>query len=254
MKCFKRTTKLTNDAFTIVELMIAMSILAVILVMSTEIMIQIGELFSKGVNSSNLQNTSRSIAADLSSNIQFSGSLPVSCDSTTEPNTCYVPQTLVGGSYPDVLVTNNIKYNEYAICIGSTRYTFIMNAEQGYDPSKGTTVPHVLWRDTINGDGSCAPLQIKDLTIPSDSLSADANGNNSGGYDMLSDHMRLTRFIVTPLSTSGDLYDVEVWMAYGDTNLMTPVLPNGQTDCLGAKGQEFCSTTEISMTVQGRIY
>ncbi|HSX37132.1 MAG TPA: type II secretion system protein, partial [Patescibacteria group bacterium] len=65
-----------QGGFTIVELMVALSVLSILLVMSTVILIQIGKLYTKGVNQAATQNAARDIINDLSSQLQVSGNAP----------------------------------------------------------------------------------------------------------------------------------------------------------------------------------
>lgn len=125
--------KRTNAGFTIVELMIATTVLAVILLLSTVVITRIGNLYFKGVNQSRVQSNARDIAGQLTQDIQLSSTPP-----------SYNPSVLVGGKPAKV------------ICVGSVRYTFIDNVKIGTNGYK-----HVLWRDA---PGTCATNVGADLT------------------------------------------------------------------------------------------
>lgn len=129
----------TQRGFTIVELMIALSILSTLLVMSTVILVQLGRLYTKGVNQANTQNTARNILTDISSQLQLSGSTP-------NPTT------------PGV------------VCIGNQRYTYRLDHKLTEDPAD-----HVLWRDTTAGSGACQPLNL-DTETPSDTQTQQGTG------------------------------------------------------------------------------
>ena len=135
----KHTTIRSTQGFTIVELMISLAALAIILTMGTVIITQIGALFVKGLNAANLQNTSRTIAADITGSIQFTTDKVVLCSDASQLN-C---QAATGAPPTDTPAINSI-------CVGSTRYSYILNSENGTDDTTGKTTPHVLWRDTIS--------------------------------------------------------------------------------------------------------
>lgn len=239
--------KKDNNGFTIVELMIALSVLSTILVISTVILIQIGALYSKGVNAANLQNTTRSIMSDVTAALQFSGNTPSSCTPTA--TTC---AAATSGSIN-------------AFCIGTTRYSYVLDAEMGTDTAAnpithaaaGASTPHVLWRDSIQQNAPCVPLNIAAPTVAADASSSDSVGGNSGGYDMVPDHMRLTRFKITPPATAGDTYVIDIWAAYGDSDLVVTSTSGpfiGQSTCNSGAGTQFCSVSQLSSAVMGRIY
>lgn len=70
------TKRLKNNqkGFTIVELMIASAVFAMVLLLITVGIIQVGKLFYKGTTSADTQEVARSIMADITSVIQFGGS------------------------------------------------------------------------------------------------------------------------------------------------------------------------------------
>lgn len=216
-----------TQGFTIVELMVALSILSTILVMSTVILIQIGALYSKGVNSANLQNATRGVVADVSASLQYTAdSLVIGI-----PNTTYFPATAV---------TPAASVNVY--CIGTTRYSYVLGRELGTDQgtSPSTMTQHVLWRDTMKDPSDpCTPLPLNTAS-PTDSSS-------TGGYEMLGDHMRLTNFIIT--STASRVYSVSVNTAFGDSDLLN----SSQTNCRGVTGDQFCATSQITTVVTQRV-
>ena len=235
-----------SSGFTIVELMIALTVLSTILLLSTIVLITIGALYSKGVNAASLQNTTRTIAADLTSSLQFSGNDPSGCNYEEGGITCAtgrIPKT-AGGT----------PYYIYSFCINTTRYSYVLNKEMGND--SGSTPPnlvtnHVLWRDTMKNNSSCPPLDIAAAIVQTDSMSAEGAGN-SKGYDMVSDHMRLTRFKVKQDPPSSGIYKIETWLAFGDTDLLN--LPaNGAATCKGGTGNQFCGTSALTTSVKRRL-
>ncbi|PIZ62056.1 hypothetical protein COY17_03105 [Candidatus Saccharibacteria bacterium CG_4_10_14_0_2_um_filter_52_9] len=206
-----------NTGFTIVELMIALMVLSTILLMGTVILIQIGALYTKGVNGASLQNATRNALVDVSSSLQFSGD-----DLSMAPD-LHVAGTLIN-----------------AFCIGSTRYSYVLNRELGTTDTTGTPAPHVLWRDTLPNVGTCTALDI----------SNDSVNMATQGYEMIPEHIRLTKLAITQSPTDSDVYQIDVNMAYGDSDLFTDA---SSTTCKGGPGTQFCGTSQLSNSVNRRI-
>lgn len=230
--------------------MIALSILSTILVMSSVIMIQIGGLYMKGINSANLQNSNRNVVADISQAIQYGAVKPLACTPKADQSTCYVG-TLPAGP-PSV---NTV----YAYCIDNTRYSYVIGHELGDDPGDSTVSPvipprlthHVLWRDTmLSANNPCVPMDINSV-VPTSPATSPSSGD---GYEMVPSNTRLTRFYVNPNSTFGTYY-IAVWMAYGDSDLMTtnigssPLVPS---TCKGGAGTQYCAVSAIATDVTRR--
>lgn len=252
MKIIKLNSR-PNQGFTIVELMIALSVLSTILIMSTVILIQIGSIYSKGVNEANLQNAARTIVADLSSSLQFSGNVPSPCTQTAI--NCYAPSVTSYPTDPNTVGSGLGQFQAYAFCIGTTRYSYALNRELGTDQgvNPAVTTTHVLWRDTMTSPNDpCYPLDLS-VANPSSGVST-----STGGYEMAGSHMRLTRFNIYETSTTSDVYNVDVWMAYGDSDLvntqsLTDPTP-GSSTCNGGVGTAYCAASAISTSLTGRIY
>lgn len=221
--------------FTIVELMIALSVLSVILTMSTAMMIQIGGLYSKGVNTANLQNTARNVMSDVSSTLQFGGK--------NNLTTCT--------PFPNCGTTHFDPQNQTfsAFCIGNIRYSYILNHEAGtYSASTPTQISHVLWRDTISNSASCPALDVSKPGPLSDPITV-ANS----GSDIVSPHMRVNRFMVTETPSGSGVYNADVWLAFGDDDLLAPPDVLGHDTCIGGTGTAFCAVSELSTVVNGLL-
>lgn len=65
--------RLRNEGFTIIELLIATVIFAVVLLVISGAIVQFGRIYYKGTLSSKTQETARNIIEDISQSIQFSG-------------------------------------------------------------------------------------------------------------------------------------------------------------------------------------
>jgi prepilin-type N-terminal cleavage/methylation domain-containing protein len=238
-----KTNKNSQQAgFTIVELMIALSVLSVLLVMSSVILIQIGNLYSKGVNASKIQDATRSVTADLTGTLEFSGQAPAGgCGTPSPKTTCYTQVT--PGEVP-----------VYSYCIGKVRYSYILGHKLSDSPRNDDTYHesyHVLWRDTMKTTDKCPPLKLLDPGAPNDSQSS------GDGYEMVPHNVRLTRFKVEQTPAASGIYNIDVWMAYGDDDLVNTQGDSGaqpgHSTCSGDRGTQYCAVSEISTSATRRL-
>jgi len=126
----------SSRGFTIVELMISITVLSVVLLLCSAGIARIGQVYYKGIISASTQQTSRNISDDIARSIQFSGG-----EIVTAPN---------------------------VICIGELRYTYVLNAQSHKtitDPALNLS-RHVLWRDTNPSLPACIPVNLS-APIPS---------------------------------------------------------------------------------------
>jgi prepilin-type N-terminal cleavage/methylation domain-containing protein len=230
--------------FTIVELLIAMSVLSVLLVGGAMVMTRIGVLYTKGVNAANLQNTSRNVISDISSTLEFSGGKPYPCSTTAlicQVNTGDVANPNPG-SFGGVTV--------YVNCINNIRYSYVLNRELGHDSANNVDTFHVLWRDTIRNSGQCFPLDIsQNNNHPTDANTA----SDSQGYEMVPDHVRLTKFRIAENPSDSGVYAIDVWTAFGDSDLVVVDSSTGNTACQGGAGTAFCASSKQSASVTRRL-
>lgn len=218
-----------NRGFTIVELMISLTILSLILLLSTSVIVQIGKIYAKGSNMATTQNTARNLVASLTAQLQLGGSTPV-----------YFPAS------PNPSAAN--QSNAGAICIGSQRYSYVLNHQL---TTKSTD--HVLWKDVMNGASQCQPISPLDGTSanPSDTFNTSSPNN---GVELMPVNTRLIDFDV--IESSG-VYTVTVGVAYGDDDLLNYTPRSGttpaQANCKGGDGSSYCAVSILSKTVVPRI-
>lgn len=233
-----RIKNMAEKGFTIVELMIALSILSALLLLATLVMAQIGRLYTKGVNQASLQNTTRNISDDISSAIEFSG---------------FAPTT---GSF-----------NGYrSICIGNVRYSYQLNRKLGTDNSVTPAVltRHVLWRDVMSSStGNCVPLNLGAVTPGVMAGSGALSSVSGSGYEMMPENTRLvTMGYEQPVC--GGVYKIRVYSAYGDSDLVgTKSVAdkdcNGQSItvnepfCQTIAGSQFCAISVLTTSVSRRL-
>lgn len=124
--------------FTIIELLIATTILSVILLLVAGVLTGIGGLYYKGLNLSRTQQNSRVIIDDISQQLQYTDSLP-------NPGT-----------------SSPYGYPEQYICIGTIRYVYVLNKQIGDGANQ---FAHVLIRETGKNCSDPLPdLRVATLT------------------------------------------------------------------------------------------
>ncbi len=217
----------SQRGFTIIELLIATTILSVILVLVTSMMLGIGKLFSKGINESRIQDAVRGTTDDVSQQVELGGILP-----------SYNTDSEFGATIE-------------VYCLGTVRYSFLRNVQIG---SKPGDAPHVLWRDVPKGN--CDPTKAADLAAPDPNSSGDA----TQGSELLPANSWLTAFCIgtlKPDNTSCDTsnlvspYRISIGMAFGDIDQLN--FAGTQTTCIGQSGDQFCATASLTTFVASRL-
>ncbi len=240
-----RQVNKSQKGFTIIELMIATAVLSTMLILVTAVMVNIGNLYYKGVSQARVQDDTRGISDQVSQYIRLSDQPPVGPYSGANGTQLY--------------------------CIGAIRYAFVLGVQIGTEaPGTSSTYHHVLWRDVDPTPGSC-PTDI-DPAHPAlgqvDLTRTDLDNNDPTGVELISNNSRLTQFSMTNASPSS----ITVGVAYGDDVLLcNPAAVAGscndaansmlhQTDytgpdvlCKGGHGDQFCSTSQLSTTVVQRL-
>lgn len=236
-----------QKGFTIIELLISTAVLSTILVTVTIIMINIGNLYYKGVNQARVQDAARNITDEISQRLQLNSQ----------------PQVYSAAAAPN---------GSQAYCVGTTRYTYVLGVQigtrgPGTPPPSGIPFQHVLWRDTVASADNCVSAN---LTAANPSLGSDAGGVDAvDGTELIASDSRLFNFSISP-STSP--YTLRVGVAYGADDLFcSSSVPNscttaaamgllsnytnGNLNCKGSisHGDQFCSTSNLSTTVVQRL-
>jgi prepilin-type N-terminal cleavage/methylation domain-containing protein len=222
----KRTTakNTRSKGFTIVELMIATAVFAVLLIVITVGILQISRVYYKGLTESKTQDTARRITDIIAQSIQFSGSNVT----TTDPDP-------VPGSV-------------YAFCIGNEQFSYTTGYQVSDNPDPGRyQTYHGLVQRTVAGcTGSSDPQDVRAQPID--------------GRELLAPNMRLSKLNISLVGPS--LYRIEVRVVYGDDDLLqSPSDPDGalaptrqDASCISAaSGTQFCAVAELSTIVRKRV-
>ena len=215
-----------QQGFTIVELMIATLIFAVIMLTVTYGIIQVGKTYNKGITETKTQATARAVLETISKDIQFNGGI-------------------VNAPPPATPATTT-----YAICVGSNRYSVLLHQELLDDNSH-----HGLVQDTTAGCDIATPIaNIGGGVLPVTTPPA---------RELLGPHMRLAFLDVVP---SGSLYRIHIRLVYGADDVICSPSIAGDCDspgntsgpnnldilCKSRAGSQFCAVSDLTTTVQKR--
>src|SRR5665213_495951 len=218
--------------FTIIELLIATTVFAALLLTLMFGVVEISRIYYRGITQTNTQNTARNIMSSISQAIQFDGSF-----STGAGN---------GSSL--------------AFCAGNTQYTYLLGYQlENTNSAPNTQNNHVLVSNTISSP-SCP--QAQHIGPP---------GGSASGTELMANNMRIASLNITPLSHPG-VYSVEIRIVYGADDLLcnpsigppglcsssatmpAPADYVGQNvNCKGGSGSEFCDVSDLSTIVQSRV-
>lgn len=223
---------INQRGFTILELMIATMVLSVILLLCTVAMINIGNLFYKGITESRIQDGVRGAIDQVAQDIEFEAAVPILPVST---------QTLTG--YPG--------YSVNTFCVGLERYTYVTGlniGSAGYNPANpaDSQVQHILWRDRLSSTADSTNCKPVDLTNTNPEASSQTAVPGTGGTELVPSGSRLTNFTVTAAT---NYYVISLGMAYGDPSLTSGTPPL----CNGSAGDQFCATDSLTSTVGQRL-
>lgn len=230
--------KRDQRGFTIIELMIATTVLSVILLMSTAMMISIGHLFYKGLNLSNAQDNARNITDDVAQHLRLSSAKTI---------TPFTSTFSAGGT----------TFSEIGYCIGSTRYTAVIGHQIGQIGSTDSgsvatpKITHVLWRDTTNG--TCQPL---DMSLANPDIPSLGPRVGSDGSELIGNNSRLTAFCLGTVGNCTDdissPYTFNVGVAYGDADLLN-VTQGMNVICKSGAADQSCATAYLQSYIVQRL-
>lgn len=226
-----------QSGFTIVELVIAMTVSSVIMTVFTTGFVQISRMYYRGILQAKTQELARTVMDEISRPIQFSGLEPVPEASS------------VGGVTPIKVTQSFSGVQVNAFCIGDKRYSYTTGYQLWPQVDiAASRLKHVFWRDTIAPGSACVPLN---LTTTADKP-RDAATVNPVGRELLTTYTRLHSLEVTRLSHPADeqgLYSIRLRILYGDNDVL-----NGDT-CKsdGFLSSQFCAVSPLSTVVLRRL-
>jgi len=213
-----------GQGFTIVELLIATAVFTVVLLVAQTSFVRIGHLFYKGVSITQTQDVMDHLFQDISGNFQAAANVGGSQDSSS------------GG------------YDYY--CIGGTRYTYRINHEitdtgsTDHSPSGNFGI----LKDTLPGSTGACATPCADTgagTCPSGTVKL----NNP--VELLGDKMRVEKFDINQSTTTSNLYNISIVIAYGNDDTLTYSNPSDYStvSCQGDVQNNFCAVSRINTAV-----
>lgn len=210
--------------FTIMELMIAISVLSVIMLICATVLAGIGSVISKGENVTNVQDAARNTLADISSNIQFSG------------------QPVQSGTWSGYTDVSGNKVSVQAYCVGDVRYSYAIYQSGVSFPDNW---PHQLWKDQMMNDTTCSPLDILQSKVTCGDNTACTLSQPGTGLDLVAPNMLVGSFRISPLSPS--LYSLSIGLAIGQEDMFSSFPPGVDNyKCNLNDGQQYCATSYLS--------
>lgn len=222
--------------FTIIELMIATTVLSVLLLLASFGILRIGQIYYKGVLTTRTQDVARTAVEDISRTVQTGGN----------KNVKHIPPATPGSGLG-------------VICIGQIRYTYVLNAQLITDGMPGSDqTKNGMWVDTIRA-GQCQPISALKMKNDDNPSLGDPNippaPYVAQGRELLGANMRLVHVDVTN-TTQGSVLPVRVniKIAYGESDLTQPATTKDAT-CLSidSGAGQYCATSELDTYVHNRL-
>jgi prepilin-type N-terminal cleavage/methylation domain-containing protein len=224
--------KLMEDGFTIVELMIATAVFAIILIITTTTIIGISNTYIKGTVEDQTQQTARAVLSDISQDIEFNNNAFISQNP--------IPSTTTG----DV----------YFFCIGDDVYVYDLDKVLS---NTGTGAEYSPW-DLV---------RYQSLTCPSQGdVPTTLSGFPAGYEELLLPNERLGHLDVVADTGDSNTYTVSLEIAFGtDNTLLSDTSPflNGERTppvsyvypylCQSGSDSSFCSVATLTTTVAPRV-
>jgi prepilin-type N-terminal cleavage/methylation domain-containing protein len=203
--------------FTIIELLIATAIFAVIIMTISAAVIRFSKQYYHGVIVNATQDTARTVMDDLTRSIQFNSG--------------------------DVVPVSN------GYCIGSTkRYSLKLNQQITDSGTATHQGRHALIADSNASCASTGGINIGQNTLL-------PTGSNA--RELLGNRMRLARFDITETATSSKTYVVRLKIAYGDDDFLTCTDTSqacqDKIACKSSAGAEYCAVAQLTTVIKKRI-
>ena len=224
----KKIQNFNPKGFTIIELLVATSIFSAILLVLTQVVIRLSGTYYHGVIQNQTLNVAKNITNNIVQQIQFTGG-----DIIFPPN----PTNWSSGIRDPQLLGH-----ESYLCIGSNQYVYQLGGRFDNVSAKGALAL------SYNPQCSNVGPQIQ----PNNKW--DFRGNISSNYyvDLIPQGMRLAIFQVSP--QFGDLYKVEVMVAYGADGDGSNGSGYDSTHKKCYTGSYYCATTDLVTYVEKTVH
>jgi prepilin-type N-terminal cleavage/methylation domain-containing protein len=249
---YSNSRNIKQQGFTIIELMIATAVFAVIMLIATATVIYVSKTYVKGQVEAQTQQTARNILTTVSQDIEFNkaSSVDIPAGQTTEP---------------------------FFFCVGDHVYVYTLDSELIANPSAQTSPDMYSSHDLLVYTSSTCPTTAAN-SQPTFGTTGIQSGQSTYPYgaltqEFLSNHLRLGQLTVSCVMSGGsctNTFTVSVIVAYGDDDLSqdpahggTRIAPPSQSlsptdhysySCLAQTlGGSFCAVASLTTTVESRI-
>lgn len=209
----KKTYK-NQQGFTIVELLIAITVFSMVLLLCSMAIIHVGKMYYKGNIINRTQDTSRKVLEDITQTVQFGRRTVTSAE---------FRRTGVNGALE-------------SLCLGNVRYSFTRGMSMGTGAGQAR---NLLWKDIIPDTvADCPPLDVIAGGLPD-------------GQEMLGTNMRLP--LGLNVTESAGVWTISFRVSYGDLEDLF-VSGTNFGECRSADaGGEFCAVSDMNTGVVKRL-
>lgn len=213
---FTPAKRARQAGFTVLELMVATTIFAIILLVLTAGVMSFSRDYFASITRGNTQTVARSIIDDITKTIQFGQTVP----------------TIVNQGKTTIL------------CLDNVEYLFAT----GYQVSDANDLPkHQSKYGLIKrlAPAGCPITPNMDITKNSFTL------NTATDHELLGKHMRISELLAPAVGSN--TYTVTVRVANGDDDLFSGTPAWASIVCKDGSGSQFCAIADLTTTVQQRI-
>ncbi len=218
--CREKRKRTSDKGFTVVELLIATTVFSIVLLLVSTAMVQIANVYYKGVTETGTQNIARGVIDAIAQGVQFNGGI--------------VTQTPASAPSPGTST---------AFCIGETQYAYQLGWELTDTSPQATQnqAYHVLAQSHVPNCAAAGGVAAGYLDQPT-----------VNGVELMNQHMRLAKLSLQQIGTT-NLYRIDVRVVYGDNDVLTnPTAANAA--CAGiSAGSQYCAVSELSTIVSKRV-
>lgn len=230
-----------RSGFTLVELMLAMTFVAILLIMIAITVIQISNIYNRGMTMRAVDQAGRIIKADMRMNISTSSPFDV--------ETAFKEQTVIKGGSTLIqgarLCTGVVSYiwNNPADPSTTPINVFDTKSANPNDPD----IKFVKVRDT--GGAYCIRNNDKDKTYPVIAKNKSVELLADEGAD-LSIHEFTIKTLTESISTGQALYDIMLTIGTSDLNAIQTLDSSCKAPSEDGANQSFCSVNTFKFTAQ----
>ncbi len=213
-----------SKGFTMVELMIASSIFAILLLVVTAGVMSFTRQYYKGIVTTKTQTAARNIMSEIAQSIQFGSNI-----------------------YTGLADPSGLE----AMCVDNKLFSYQIG--QQVKDKGGVTAQHQAYHGiVVDTTGStCAETSLP-IALPATA------GLATGQRELLGDNMRLGALEIT---NDGSAYTIRVRVIYGDDDVLSPTVTSSTTAagwsttaCAAeSRSSQYCAVSDLTTTVQKRL-